>query len=348
MFKVITSLRLKKLISILFLAALLVQPALIALAAPSYNQQIGTKKAELNDIENELAKLDRDMEITIEQYNLARINLEEAQIKLNRSRMDLAEAEKKRADQQDVLNKRLVSIYKGGDVQIVEVILNTKDFSDLLNRLELLKLISEQDSNLLSKLAAEKDKVAAIEQELEKTNLEAVKIKDEIETKKRETEWMIELKQKRLNSLSADLKELMRKEAARRAAEQAKLINKTKSSVYAKAGTVVATALKYLGIPYVWGGASTRGLDCSGLLKCVFSVHGVSLPHYSGSQFRLGTAVPKENLAPGDAVFFGSPIHHVGIYVGGGNFIHAPRTGDVVRITPLSERTDFAGARRYI
>ncbi|MDI6800020.1 MAG: NlpC/P60 family protein [Actinomycetota bacterium] len=231
---------------------------------------------------------------------------------------------------------------------MLEVILNTEDFSDLLTRLELLKLISEQDGELLLKLEAEKEEVAAIEEELGKANLEAIKIKDEIEAKKRETEWMLELKQKRLNSLSSELKELLRKEAARKAAEQARLIAKIKQSVHAKAGTLVATALKYLGIPYVWGGESTRGVDCSGLLKCVFSVHGVNLPHYSGSQFRLGTAVAKENLAPGDAVFFGSPIHHVGIYVGDGNFIHAPRTGDVVRITPLAERTDYAGARRYI
>ncbi len=339
---------LKKLILIVFLPALLVQHALLAFAAPSLNQQINTKKTELRNLENEMAKLDRDLEITVEEYNYARIKLEETQKKLSQARIDLAEAEKKRAAQQEILNKRIANIYKNGDVQLLEVILNTEDFSDLLTRLELLKLISEQDSDLLLRLEKEKEKVAAIEKELEEANQQAVKIKDEIEAKKRETEWMIELKQKRLNNLSADLKELLRQEAARKAAEQARLIERTKRSVYVKAGTVVATALKYLGIPYVWGGESTRGVDCSGLLKCVFSVHGVNLPHYSGSQFRLGTAVAKENLKPGDAVFFGSPIHHVGIYVGDGNFIHAPRTGDVVRITPLSERSDYAGARRYI
>ena len=75
--------------------------------------------------------------------------------------------------------------------------------------------------------------------------------------------------------------------------------------------------------------------------------YGVDLPHYSGSQFLLGTRVAPADLKPGDVVFFGSPIHHVGIYVGAGYFIHAPRTGDFVKVSPLAERTDFAGARRY-
>jgi len=71
------------------------------------------------------------------------------------------------------------------------------------------------------------------------------------------------------------------------------------------------------------------------------------LPHYSGSQFLLGTKVSVAELQPGDVVFFGSPIHHVGMYIGGGYFIHAPRTGDFVKISRLADRSDFAGARRY-
>jgi cell wall-associated NlpC family hydrolase len=112
-------------------------------------------------------------------------------------------------------------------------------------------------------------------------------------------------------------------------------------------GSPVETALGYHGVPYLWGGESPRGFDCSGLVMYVFRQHGVSLPHYSGSQFQLGEKIAPADLEPGDAVFFGSPIYHVGMYVGAGYFIHAPRTGDFVKLSLLAQRRDYAGARRY-
>ncbi len=79
----------------------------------------------------------------------------------------------------------------------------------------------------------------------------------------------------------------------------------------------------------------------------VFAQQGVQLPHYSGSQFLLGEKIPVDQIQPNDVVFFGSPVHHVGLYIGGGYFIEAPHTGDFVKISPLSSRSDIAGVRRY-
>ncbi len=73
---------------------------------------------------------------------------------------------------------------------------------------------------------------------------------------------------------------------------------------------------------------------------------GVSLPHFAASQINYGRRVSRSQLQPGDLVFFGSPIHHVGMYVGGGDFVHAPHTGDVVKISSLSDRGDYVGACR--
>jgi cell wall-associated NlpC family hydrolase len=109
---------------------------------------------------------------------------------------------------------------------------------------------------------------------------------------------------------------------------------------------IVDIGMRYLGVPYVWGGASTKGFDCSGLTMYVLGKVGVDLPHSSGLQFQMGTPVGRDSLRPGDLVFFGSPVHHVGIYVGGGEYLHAPYTGEVVRVSALN-RSDYAGARRF-
>ena len=106
----------------------------------------------------------------------------------------------------------------------------------------------------------------------------------------------------------------------------------------------VQIALKYMGVPYVWAGANPSGFDCSGLVMYVYGQLGVSLPHSAALQYECGTHVSRDQLEPGDLVFFGSPIHHVGIYVGNGDMIDAPYTGVSVRIDPL--QSDYAGATR--
>ena len=123
-----------------------------------------------------------------------------------------------------------------------------------------------------------------------------------------------------------------------------------------KGQLVVDTAKQYLGIPYVYGGSSPSGFDCSGLVQYVFKQLGVSINRVAADQTAHGVPVTKAELMPGDVVFFHntakySTINHVGIYVGDGNFIHAPQTGDVVKITTLDSgyyaRT-FVAARRIL
>jgi putative cell wall-binding protein len=111
---------------------------------------------------------------------------------------------------------------------------------------------------------------------------------------------------------------------------------------------VVQKAVEYLGVPYLWGGAGpTNGFDCSGLCMYVYKQFGVSLPHSSRSMSTYGTAVAKSDLQPGDLVFFYTPISHVGMYVGGGMMINAPRNGDLVCIEDVF-RTSYVTARRMV
>jgi cell wall-associated NlpC family hydrolase len=109
-------------------------------------------------------------------------------------------------------------------------------------------------------------------------------------------------------------------------------------------GGVVGIAMQYLGIPYVWGGSTPAGFDCSGFVAYVYAQVGVSLPHHAASMYSYGTPVSQSDLQPGDLVFF-SGLGHVGIYIGGGQYIHSPHTGDVVKISSVY-RSGWYGAKR--
>jgi cell wall-associated NlpC family hydrolase len=105
-------------------------------------------------------------------------------------------------------------------------------------------------------------------------------------------------------------------------------------------------ALGYLGVPYVWGGSSPSGFDCSGLASYAYAQVGKSVPHYTGAIWAAFPRVPSDQLQVGDMVFFRADLGHMGIYIGGGNYVHAPHTGDVVKVSSLGERSDFVGAVR--
>ncbi|MEZ0369585.1 MAG: C40 family peptidase [Candidatus Sericytochromatia bacterium] len=116
---------------------------------------------------------------------------------------------------------------------------------------------------------------------------------------------------------------------------------------------VVLSASQHLGLPYIWGGEDpNRGFDCSGLIKYTFEEFNVELPHRADLQYNYGEPVKKDELQPGDIVFFstgGYPIGHVGIYVGEGKFIHAPRRGRPISIDSITTgyfSARFVGARR--
>ncbi len=109
-----------------------------------------------------------------------------------------------------------------------------------------------------------------------------------------------------------------------------------------------SVAARYLGVPYLWGGATPAGFDCSGLVVWVYAQLGIALPHYTGALWGLGVPVPRDELQSGDLVFFDG-LDHVGIYIGAGQFIHAPHTGDVVRVSTMSSGSyaaSYVGARR--
>lgn len=127
-------------------------------------------------------------------------------------------------------------------------------------------------------------------------------------------------------------------------------VSETPSSsngVNEKANKALAFCKGKLGTPYLWGGTGPR-YDCSGLMMKAYASVGISIPRTSKQQSTFGKSVSKSNLQIGDLVFFGSPVHHVGMYCGNNQYIHAPKTGDVVKISSLSGRKDYTCARRVV
>ncbi len=120
------------------------------------------------------------------------------------------------------------------------------------------------------------------------------------------------------------------------------------TAVAHKQERIVRFARRFLGVRYVYGGTSPRsGFDCSGFTRFVYEHFGIDLPHYSGAQFDMGRRVSRGGLRPGDLVFFDG-LGHVGLYIGGGRFIHAPHTGTTVSIDSLSHHGSYDGARRLL
>lgn len=130
------------------------------------------------------------------------------------------------------------------------------------------------------------------------------------------------------------------------AAAPAQIASQPPRSSSRGAGAAISEARAQLGKPYTWGGAGPSTFDCSGLTAWAWRVGGVNLPHNAAAQQSSGTPVSRDALQPGDLVFFGSPAYHVGLYIGDGMMIHAPTTGDVVKVSSLSYMSEYSGAVR--
>jgi len=317
-----------------------------------FRARLAAKQAELDELEAQLDELDRELAIAAEAYNKAMLDLEATTKRLETTRADLANTELAYELQQDTLSDRARDIYRGGELSTLDVLLGSKSISDFMARIRFLRAMGENDASIVAALAAQRDMIAEAQRAAEEDELRARSLEFEMQARQIEVMLRIQEREALLASTQTELLELLDDLAEARQMAEAELLRDVlsganKAGIVVEPGSPVETALAYHGVPYLWGGESPRGFDCSGLLLYVMRQHGVNLPHYSGAQFQLGEKVAPSALQPGDAVFFGSPVYHVGMYVGAGYFIHAPRTGDFVKLSRLADRKDYAGARRY-
>jgi peptidoglycan DL-endopeptidase CwlO len=333
------------------LITLLAASLFTAAARPS---PVGTKQAQAQQVLAEIQSIDANLEKVVESYNAAQIKLDgiKAEQQVNEHRLDIARANFRRAE--SFLQQRLVTLYTSNDQSALEILLGAASLDDLLDRVDTVNRVSEQDARIVGEVRSFRAEIKKREGQLKRARSQQEQVVAEQAAQKASIERQLAERQRLLSSIKSEIARLKREEAAQQARLQAQARSRLDTTISTgggnptgHAGGVVGIAMRYLGVPYVWGGASPSGFDCSGFTMYVFAQVGISLPHNAAMQYGMGSPVGRAYLQPGDLVFFNG-LGHEGIYIGGNQFIHAPHTGDVVKISSLTGwyADTYVGARR--
>jgi peptidoglycan DL-endopeptidase CwlO len=280
-------------------------------------------------------QLNTQLEQLTEQYDGLRVRLEQAQQAAKIAKAtSLREGKALKGIQQRV--GRLAALrYMNGGPDEAPALFSAKDPQALLDQAATLHFFTQQDDTQVRLLTQAIQNAQRAWQNAQDRAAQAEQLKTQLRQKRATIGKMLDKARKPLL-----------KDAVERAGRGESVPEIPGGNT--KAIGAVRAALSQLGVPYVWGGATPgRGFDCSGLTMWAYRQVGVNLPHYGGDQWNAGVHVSRSQLQPGDLVFFYNDIHHMGMYLGDGKFIHAPHTGDRVRVADLATRP-FAGAVRVV
>ncbi len=338
-------------VSIRAIAALITLTLTVG-TVPAVASPISDKLAKARQIQTQVDALDTKAEVATEDWNQAKISYDALHAKVVKVQGQMARIDAQTNVLQTSLDARADSMYRSGPLGILDVLLGTASFEDFAATWDFLNEQNKQESANVSKLKVLRVEKVAAEADLKVAQAEAKKVYDTMSAR-RATIIASENKAKSLlSSVKSQIRVLQAADRARRRADAAASGGNGGGTGWnwgdparAPRSGVVDIALKYLGRPYQWAASGPNRFDCSGFTMFVYAQVGVHLPHSSRAQINCGPRVSRANLQPGDLVFYGSPIHHVAIYIGNGKMVNAPHTGDVVSIDPAF-RSDYAGACR--
>ncbi len=346
--------------------------ALLVVGAASADPSVGTKQSEAQSVLAQINQIDQELGQKVEAYDHARYQLGQIEHDQQVNRHDLSVARHNLKRAQTMLAARLVSLYTADHQDTtLDVLLGAKSLDDLLSNLDTVNRVSDQDAQVLRQVISFRKLVRAQERQLADQHAEQGRLVASLAAEKAHIEGQLAQRKALLSvdpgrdrpaqgsrahapARARDARRAHVSPPARRSSAGIGIGALTPDGASVVPASpysgVVGVAMQYLGTPYVWAGSSPAGFDCSGFTMYVFAQVGVSLPHSSYAQYGMGVPVSYDQLQPGDLVFFDG-LGHVGIYIGGGQFIHSPHTGDVVKISSLGEAYysgSYVGARRIL
>jgi peptidoglycan DL-endopeptidase CwlO len=323
---------------------------LIMLCASVTSAGLSSAAPSQEDVQSAKEKLDglnQHLGILVEQYDQEKVKLQEIESRLAATRAAAAKAQETALAAMVDLNERAARAYQGVGSEI-EMLLGASSFAEFSDRLEFMGNIAQADADLANRAATAQQQATWLAEKLSDALAEQQDLLASLQQKQSVIRRGIDQAKSLYESLNRQYHDAL---AAQRAASaSAYSISPPPGgpppAPNANAQAAIDAAYSMIGVPYQFGGSSPEsGFDCSGFTMWAWAHAGVSLPHSSEMQYAVLPHVAQSDLQPGDLVFFYSPIHHVGLYVGGGRMIDSPYTGTVVQVRAV-EWSVYVGAAR--
>ena len=332
----------------LILAALVASVATVGAATIS---SAAPSRQEVERARERLDTLNRELSLLVEDYNQAHLRLEAVQERLQdvKAQADRARTTADRATAS--LNASAALAYRSVGSQF-SVLFDATSLADFSDRLEFIGSMAQADSDLAVRAELARQEARWTAEELQAVVAEHEGVLAELDTQQATIEERVAEARELYETLDRKYHDALAAQAAAEAAAQEASTSGGGGTIApppapnGNVAAVLAAAYSVIGLPYQWGGTSPEtGFDCSGFTAWAWSHAGVYLPHSSAAQYSSLPQVAREDLQPGDLLFFYSPISHVSIYVGGDRMIHSPHTGSTVSVVSVYWDS-FVGAAR--